>query len=53
MVDDDVEAGVAANEQEGETERLVHSEDEPQGLSSEQMRREESFRRDLRAVGLL
>ncbi|KLO17153.1 hypothetical protein SCHPADRAFT_868676 [Schizopora paradoxa] len=53
MVDDDVEAAVAANEQEGEGDRLVHPEDESQEPLTDEQRREDDFRRDLRAVGLL
>ena len=53
MVDDEVEAAVAANEQEGEGDRLVHPEGESQEPLTEEQRREENFRRDLRAVGLL
>jgi len=52
MVDDDVDQANAANEHEGgEGDRLMRAEDGTQTVSPEQF--EESFRRDLRAVGLL
>jgi len=54
MVDDDVEQAIGANEHEGgEGDRLVRSKDGTQTVSHKQLQQEESFRIDLRAVGLL